>query len=173
MSSNIRVSIRAYAEGDLWILEGTLGNPEQMIYLNGPESEEKLQKRHKSFLAMSADQHAGCMLTILAGSDNPPAGTVGYWESEWKGQKGWEMGWFILPEFQRRGIATAATRSVIELLTNLQRHKFVFAFPSVDNHPSNAICRKLGFTLTEEATAEYPSGSGLLLHTNIWKLALF
>jgi RimJ/RimL family protein N-acetyltransferase len=171
MSSNekIRVSIRPYEQEDLWVLEQTLGDPNQMIYLNGPESEEKLQKRHKLFLGMSADQHAGCMFTILAG--DAPAGTVGYWEDEWKGQKGWEMGWFVLPKFQRRGIATAATRQVIELLTRLNSRKPVFAFPSVDNQPSNAICRKLGFTLTEDARNEYPPGSGRMLHVNIWILA--
>jgi len=172
MSSDIRVSIRPYGEGDQWLLERTLGDPNQMIYLNGPESTEKIQKRHMNFLAMSADPHAGCQFTVLVGSDNSPAGNVGYWESEWKGQKAWEMGWFVLPEFQGRGIATAATRLVIDLLAKLKSHKFVFAFPSVDNHPSNAICRNLGFSLTEEASSEYPSGSGRLLHINIWMLAL-
>jgi len=34
---------------------------------------------------MSADPHAGCQFTILAGPFNAPAGNVGYWESEWKG----------------------------------------------------------------------------------------
>lgn len=141
-----------------------------MTHLNGPESPERLQKRHKDFLAMSRDQHAGCMFTILA--DDAPVGNVGYWESEWKGRPGWEMGWFVVPEFQGRGFATAATRQVIELLTTLKKHNFVFAFPSVDNRPSNAICRKLGFSLTEDVTSEYPVGSGRLLHVNIWRLTL-
>src|SRR5712692_5727101 len=172
MSSDMRVSIRPYGEGDLWLLERTLGDSSQMRNLNGPESEEKIQKRHNKFLAMSADPHTGCQFTVLAGSDNATAGNVGYWESEWKGQKGWEMGWFVLPEFQGRGIATAATRLVIESLSKLKSRKFVFAFPSVDNHPSNAICRNLGFTLTEEVSNEYPPGSGRLLDVNVWVLAL-
>jgi RimJ/RimL family protein N-acetyltransferase len=169
MSSN-KVSIRPYGEGDLWLLERTLGDPSQMIYLNGPESVEKIQNRHKKLLAMSAN--AGCQFTILAGAENAAAGNVGYWESEWKGQKGWEMGWFVLREFQRGGIATAASRQVIELLAKLQSHKFVFAFPSVDNLPSNAICRNLGFTLIEDISSEYPPGSGRLLHVNVWRLPL-
>jgi RimJ/RimL family protein N-acetyltransferase len=172
MRSEIRVSIRPYGEGDLWLLERTLGDPSQMTNLNGPESEEKIQRRHKKFLAMSADPQTGCQFTVLAGSDNAPAGNVGYWESEWKGQKGWEMGWFVLPEFQGRGIATAATRLVVESLSKLKSHKFVFAFPSADNHPSNAICRNLGFALTEEVSNEYPPGSGRSLRVNIWTLAL-
>ena len=173
MGSDTRVSIRPHEDGDLWILERTLGDPKQMIQLNGPESAEQIQKRHKLFLTMSADQHAGCMFTILLGSADA-AGNIVYWESEWKGQKGWEMGWFVLPEFQGRGIATAATKQVIELLSKLENNsnKFVFAFPSVDNHPSNAICRKMGFILKEDVNSEYPLGSGRSLHVNIWTLAL-
>ena len=169
---DIDVSIRPYAEGDLWLLERTLGNPGQMVHLNGPESIEHIRKRHNKFLAMSADPHAGRQFTILTGSLNVAAGNVGYWESEWKGKTGWEMGWFVLPEFQGRGIATAATRLVIDLITKLESHKFVFAFPSVENHQSNAICRKLGFILTEQVSSEYPPGSKRLLRCNIWMLTL-
>ncbi len=137
-------------------MERTLGDSGQMVHLTGPESIEQIRKRHSKFLAMSADPHDGCQFTILAGSPSAPAGNVGYWESQWKGKTGWEMGWFVLPEFQGCGIATAATRLVIDLITKLESHKFVFAFPSVENHQSNAICRKLGFILTERVSSEYP-----------------
>jgi hypothetical protein len=43
--------------------------------------------------------------------------------------------------------------------------------PSVDNPPSNAICRKLGFTLLEERQFEYPVGNFMLC--NVWQLDLF
>jgi RimJ/RimL family protein N-acetyltransferase len=172
MSGDVEVSVRPYAEGDLWLLERTLGDPSQMVHLNGPESMEQIRKRHRKFLAMSADPHAGCQFTVLAGPVHSPAGNVAYWESEWKGQTGWEMGWFVLPEFQGRGVATAATRLIIDLVTKLPSHKFVLAFPSVDNHPSNAICRKLGFTLTERVSSEYPPGSKRSLQVNVWKLTL-
>ena len=153
-------------------MERTLGDPSQMVYLNGPESAEKIRNRHKKYVALSADPHAGCMFTILAGPDGAPAGNVGYWESEWRGQKGWELGWFVLPEFQGRGIASASTRLVIELVAKLGGHKIAFAFPSVDNLASNAVCRNLGFDLTEDVSSEYPPGSGRTLHVNVWKLAL-
>ena len=172
MIGDIDVSIRPYSEGDRWLLERTLGDPNQMVHLNGPESMENIRKRHNRFLAMSADPHAGCQFTILAGSPHSPAGNVGYWESEWKGEVGWEMGWFVLPEFQGRGIATVATKLVINLVTKLQSHKFIFAFPSVDNHPSNAICKKLGFALTEQVSSEYPPSSKRFLDVNIWVLSL-
>ena len=45
------------------------------------------------------------------------------------------------------------------------------AFPAVDNPPSNALCRKLGFTLIEECEFEYPKGH--FMRCNDWRLDLF
>ena len=45
------------------------------------------------------------------------------------------------------------------------------AFPAVDNLASNAMCRKLGFTLLEEYEVEFPPGN--LLRCNDWQLDLF
>ena len=165
------VTLRPYAEGDMWVLERTLGDPNQMVHLNGPESAEKLRKRHKNFVAMSADPSAGCMFTIVIGSENAPAGNVGYWETEWDGQRGWETGWFVLPEFQGKGIAAAATRLLVNRVAKLDR-EFLFAYPSVNNGPSNAISKKLGFTLIGQTESEYPPKSGRSLHVNIWRLDL-
>lgn len=96
-----RVSVRPYASGDRWVLEKTLGASSEMEHLNGPESIEQIQRRHERFLAMSADRRAGCMYTIMVGPS--AAGSVGYWETDWEGEKAWETGWFVLPEFQGLG----------------------------------------------------------------------
>ncbi len=172
VSEEAGISIRPYANGDMWLLERTLGEPSQMVHLNGPETNERIQRRHKLFVSMSADPHEGCQFTVLVGPTDAPAGNVGYWESEWKGQKAWELGWFVLPEFQGRGVATAAVRLVIDRISKLQSPKAAVAFPSVNNHASNAICRSLGFTLKEEVGSEYPPGSGRSLQVNVWWLSL-
>ncbi len=44
------------------------------------------------------------------------------------------------------------------------------AFPNVDNAPSNAICRKLGFELLEECEFEFPKGH--FMTCNDWRLDL-
>lgn len=165
------ISLRPYSSDDKWVLERTLGDPVQMVHLNGPESEERLKRRHELFLTMSSDQSAGCMYTITVGAGSSPAGNVGFWETEWEGENGWETGWFVLPEFQRKGVATAATKLLIEHVAQLSR-RFMFAFPSVGNTPSNSICRKLGFVLMGENESEYPPKSGLKLRHNVWRLDL-
>jgi hypothetical protein len=43
----------------------------------------------------------------------------------------------------------------------------------VENAPSNAICRKLGFTLVNVSEYEYPKDSGNIMRCNDWRLDLF
>jgi RimJ/RimL family protein N-acetyltransferase len=50
---------------------------------------------------------------------------------------------------------SAQLRTPFERARAEGRHRFKHAFPSVTNPPSNAICRKLGFTLKGELDFEY------------------
>jgi len=70
----------------------------------------------------------------------------------------YEMGWSVLPAFQGQGIASAAVTQALVTAQSDGKHRFLHAFPSVDNLPSNAVCRKSGFTLVEEVEGEYPKG---------------
>jgi RimJ/RimL family protein N-acetyltransferase len=76
----------------------------------------------------------------------------------------------VLPAFQGRGLAGRATAEAITVARAERKHRFLHAFPSVDNAPSNAICRKLGFTLVEECEFEYPLGNPM--RCNDWRLDL-
>src|SRR6266567_235294 len=156
MTERIAVTVRPYSDGDLAVLERTLGDPRMMTHLGGPESAEKLRDRHRKFSALSADPTSGCVFVILVGNREVAAGSVGYWEKEWQGQQVWETGWSVLPEFQGQGIATRATTAVVERARTEGKHRYIHAFPSVDNPPSNAVCRKVGFTLQGEYEFEYP-----------------
>ena len=49
-------------------------------------------------------------------------------------------------------------------------HRFVHAFPSVDNPASNAVCRRLGFESLGEAEVEYPKGT--MFRANDWCMDL-
>jgi RimJ/RimL family protein N-acetyltransferase len=73
-------------------------------------------------------------------------------------------------EYQGRGIAVAATARAIELARHADKHRFMHAFPSVENAPSNAICRKLAFGLLEACEFEYPKGR--FMTCNDWRLDL-
>jgi RimJ/RimL family protein N-acetyltransferase len=96
---------------------------------------------------------------------------VGYWERKWRGEDVYEVGWSTLPAFQGRGFASTATSLAVAQASQDGHHRFIHAFPSVQNQPSNAICRKVGFTLLEEVEFEYPKGS--FMQCNDWRFDLF
>jgi RimJ/RimL family protein N-acetyltransferase len=50
------------------------------------------------------------------------------------------------------------------------KHRFIHAFPSVENGASNAICRKVGFILQGEVDFEFPPGH--FMRCNDWRLDL-
>ena len=108
---------------------------------------------------------------IVVGREKVAAGSIGYWEKEWQDEQVWETGWSVLPEFQGHGIASRATASVVERARAEGKHRYINAFPSVDNGPSNAICQKTGFTLMGSFDFEYPPGHPL--RCNDWRLDLF
>ena len=158
-----------WGEDDLPLLHRLLGDPAMMEHLGGPESPDKIEERHGRYLD---GQTPAKMFKVVETATGESVGSVGYWEREANEGQVWETGWMVLPEFQGRGIATEATRQVIDLCRAEQTHRYLYAYPSVDNEPSNAICRKLGFELVDEEEYEYPKGSGNILRCNDWRLDL-
>jgi RimJ/RimL family protein N-acetyltransferase len=158
----VKVRLDPWGPGDHELLRRLNGDPAMMEHLGGAETEEKIAERQARF-----ERDPGCLKIVADGKD---VGWVGYWEREWRGGTVYEMGWTVLPEAQGRGIAVAATRLAIEAARATGRHRHAHAFPSVDNAASNAICKKLGFTLLEALDFEYPPGS--VMRCNDWRLDL-
>ncbi|THA29886.1 N-acetyltransferase [Streptomyces sp. A1277] len=164
------VRIEPWSDGDLDLLRRA-NAPELMDHLGGPESEDQLLGRHARYVALSADRTGrGRMFRIALTGEAEAVGTIGFWERTWRDQEVYETGWTVLPEFQGRGIASAATRAVAARARAARKHRYVHAYPSVANGPSNGVCRAAGFTLLGECEIEYPPGHPL--RANDWRLDL-
>lgn len=111
------------------------------------------------------------MFVIVVQPENVSVGSIGYWEKEWLGQPIWESGWRILPEYQGKGIVTKAISLMIKRAQAELKHRYIHAFPSVDNVKSNIICKKTGFILQKEVDFEYPPGK--FMRSNDWRFDLF
>jgi RimJ/RimL family protein N-acetyltransferase len=159
------IRLEPWGEDDLWLVERLMGDPVMTEHLGGPESPEKLTKRQRRYARPGSG-----MFKIVDEATGEAVGSIGFWEREWRGQQVYETGWSVLPEFQGRGIAGRATALAIELAREDGKHRFLHAFPSVENAASNAICRKLGFTLVEECEFEFPPGH--TMRCNDWRLDL-
>jgi RimJ/RimL family protein N-acetyltransferase len=163
------IILRPWSENDLPLLIKLMSDPDVMGHLGGPETPEQIERRNKRY-AHDSDGGIDHMFKIALAPTGEPVGKIGYWKKNWRDRLVYEMGWMVLPEYQGRGVATKAGEAVIDLIRAVQQFQFVHAFPSVSNPPSNAICRKLGFSLLEECQFEYPPGQ--LMTVNDWQLDL-
>jgi RimJ/RimL family protein N-acetyltransferase len=161
-----RVRLEPWGSEDLPLLQKLLSDPEMTEHLGGPESPEKIAERQKRYAQPGSRQ-----FKIVDQATGEGAGWVGYWERDWRGEQVYEVGWSVLPAFQGRGIAGSATEQLIAIARSEGSRRFMHAYPSVDNAPSNAICRKLGFKLLGSSEFEYPKGS--FMECNDWRLDLF
>ena len=159
------VRIVPWGPGDLPLLEALLGDPAMMEHLGGPESPEKIAERQERYESMPAG-----VFKVVEVESGTAVGWVGYWDKTWRGAEVYEVGWFVLPAFQGRGIAGAATAQALDAARAEGRRPFAHAFPSVENAPSNAICRKLGFELLGPCDFEYPPGQQM--RCNDWRCGL-
>ncbi|WP_028062384.1 GNAT family N-acetyltransferase [Solirubrobacter soli] len=156
------VRLDPWTEDDLPLVQALLGDPAMTEYLGGPEDPDKIVERHARYVATPT------AFKIVV--DGVPAGWVGYWEHEWQGETIYEIGWSVLPGFQGQGVATEGTRLALESARASDGPRVVHAFPVPGNGPSNAICRKCGFTLLGEVDFEFPKG--VWSPCNDWKLDL-
>jgi RimJ/RimL family protein N-acetyltransferase len=163
------VRLEEWGAGDLPLLRRTLGDPEMTRYIGGPESEEKLVDRQARFEKLAASG-TGHMFKIVDETTDEAIGTVGYWDRPDVDEDVYEAGWFVVPGFQGRGVATAATRLAVARARAEGKHRYLHAYPSVENGPSNALCATLGFTLLGATDFEYPPGN--TLRCNDWRLDL-
>jgi RimJ/RimL family protein N-acetyltransferase len=161
------VTLQPWGSGDLPLLARLMGDPRMTEHLGGPESPDKLRERQGRYERLEGSDR---MFKIVDTASGTGVGSVGFWTKQWHDEQVYEIGWMVVPEFQGRGIAMAATAEAIELAKGDDFHRFMHAFPHIDNAPSNAICRKLGFELLEACEFEFPKGH--FMTCNDWRLDL-
>lgn len=139
------MELRDISIDDLSLYEALLTDPATMAELGGPRPREGLERKLRGIVE---DVRAGRIwyLTIVPDDAGVPAGTICVWDHDWRGEAISEIGWMVLPAFQGRGLGSGAVGRVLEKARAERRWGVVHAFPGVTNRPSNAICRKLGFS---------------------------
>jgi len=172
-----QVRLAPWSEDDFPLLV-RLNSPQMTEHLGGPETQAQLEVRHKRYVAAARSgtfhdtdrSYAAYVFKVLLDPDEVAVGNVNFWTRAWKGDAVYEMGWGVLPEYQGRGIASAAVTEAVEIARATKGCVTVHAFPSVNNAPSNGICRKIGFELLGETEFEYPKGHWM--RCNDWRLSL-
>lgn len=109
-----------------------MGDPRMSEHLGGAESPDKLRDHQGRDERLGG---SGRMFKIVEPASVGGAGSVGFWTKEWRDGQVYEVGWMVVPEFQGCGIAVAATVQAIKLAQHDNKHRFMHAFPNVDNAP--------------------------------------
>jgi RimJ/RimL family protein N-acetyltransferase len=161
------IQLEPWSDDDLTLLRRFLGDATMMAFLGGPQTEQQIRAANRRQAAVAPAGEGGMFKVIV---DGCPVGGVGYWHKEWQGDDVFEAGWHIYPEHQGRGFATQAVEAAIVKAREHGGRRFLHAFPDVGNAASNAVCRRLGFTLRGEYDFEYPEGRPM--RCNDWRLDL-
>src|SRR4051794_39618120 len=134
-----------------------------MRELGGPRPREDIERAHRRRLGDP------WWFTIVDGPEQLAAGNIGVWENDLDGRVVHETGWMILPAHQGRGLASAALAELLHRARAEPAFTELHAFPGVTNEPSNALCRKFGFTARGERDIEF---SGRPLRCRHWVVSV-
>jgi RimJ/RimL family protein N-acetyltransferase len=159
------VELRPYTDADRWLTEALETDERVMSELGGAWPVDAIPQIHRRRLASIAN--GTWWFTIVPVPDVAPIGMLGIFGSEFQGSAISEVGWSVLPEHQGRGYASAALRMVLERALADGRWGTIHAFPGATHAPSNALCRKFGFSLLGQETIDY---GGRSLRCNHWAL---
>jgi RimJ/RimL family protein N-acetyltransferase len=159
------MELLTYTDGDLALTEALECDPEVMSELGGPHPKEEIPRIHRMRLDRIANGE--WWFKIVPDPSGPPAGAIGIWETTWSESRIHEVGWMVLPAFQGRGIATRALDILVSRARSDPRFRRIHAFPGISNGPSNALCRKFGYSRTEQCEVDY---AGRKLRVNHWEL---
>jgi RimJ/RimL family protein N-acetyltransferase len=159
------VELVPYSEEHLDLTRALECDPEVMRELGGPADAADIPRLHR--MRVETVANGEWWFVIVPEPSGPPAGTIGIWESRFREAPIHEVGWTVLPDFQGRGIATEALRVVIDRARSDPRFDRIHAFPGVSNAPSNALCRRAGFTHVEEYDVRFRDRP---LRVNHWEL---
>jgi len=159
------VELRPYNDEHPGLTEALELDPEVMKELGGPADPADLDRVHR--MRVETVARGEWYFVIVPEPSDPPAGAIGIWESTVSGLALHEVGWMVLPEFQGRGIATEALALLIDRARSDPGYDRIHAFPGATNTPSNALCRRAGFDMTEGMEVKFRDRP---LRVNHWEL---
>ena len=161
------MKLRDITMDDLPLYAAMLEDESMMSELGGPLPADGMEAKLREIVQGVEDGTVWYSVIVPDEDPSAGAGTVCIWTSEAEGEPQSEIGWMVLPEYQGRGLATEATRAILQRAREEGKWGAIHAHPGVTNAASNAICRKLGFRKVGEREVEFRSRP---LRTNHWVL---
>jgi RimJ/RimL family protein N-acetyltransferase len=162
------VILADFSTHDFALVERILSDPRMMDDFGGAFAPEKIEKAQRHYLA-SSESEEGWAFTIRPAEGAEAAGLAFLWDRPWRDDVITELVCQVLPEYQRRGLATAAALAVIARARLERRCKSVHSFPPEVSSAAAALCAKLGLTRLDRCDVDF---AGARLRGRHWRLDL-
>jgi RimJ/RimL family protein N-acetyltransferase len=162
----MHVTLERWSADDLAVLQ-RVNTPEMTRFLgDGEETDEVLAERHAEYLDL---WESGEVRMFRIDVDGEASGYAGWWEEEHDGMPVYEVGCVVEPRWHGHGVASAALSEVVRLAAATGDRHLIVGYAHVDNAASNALCRRVGFSLV--GTGIYPLDEGKApLSVNVWMI---
>ncbi len=160
------VTLRRWGADDLAVLK-RVNTPEMTRFLGGgDETDEVLAERHAEYLDL---WESGEVRMFRIEVDGEASGYAGWWEEVHDGMPVYEVGCVVEPQWHGHGVASAALSELVRLAATTGDRHLIVGYAHVDNEASNALCRRVGFSLV--GTGSYPLDDGEdPLSVNVWMI---
>ena len=160
------VTLRRWGADDLEVLK-RVNTPEMTRFLGGgDETDEVLAERHAEYLDL---WESGEVRMFRIEVDGEAAGYAGWWEEVHDDMPVYEVGCVVEPQWHGHGVASAALSELVRLAATTGDRHLIVGYAHVDNEASNALCRRVGFSLV--GTGSYPLEDGEdPLSVNVWMI---
>ncbi|MFA5990033.1 MAG: GNAT family protein [Sphingomonas sp.] len=160
-----RLRLRPLVSADADALHDIYSDAEAMAWWSHGPHETFAQTQAKVAESLVADGWRGWAITLIG--DDRAIGTLGAHEKRQGAVV--EIGYSLARARWGAGLATEALTALLDYLFEIDRARRVYADTDPDNIRSNAVLRKLGFTLEAVLREEWETHIGVR-DSNIWGL---
>jgi len=162
-----RLILRPTSEEDAEIMFELLNTPKWLKYIGDRniDSIESAKEYIKTKMLPQLDRLGYSNYTIIRVSDNLKIGICGLYDRE--GLDGIDLGFAILPEYERKGYAFESANKLKNMALNEFGLSEIIAITTKDNIASHKLLEKLGFNLNRTTKLPKDDDELLLYHINI------
>lgn len=149
-----RLYMKRTVESDFTFVKGVYGDSRMMKLLGGAQSEAVIQRRFDEYLKHWEQFGHGPCIAVLK-TTGARVGIFGLQYETIEGETCPELGWMVMPEYQRQGYAFECAKAYLDYGLNHLHFKKVKACPDPGNAASIRIIEKLGLSFDRMVSYSY------------------
>lgn len=150
----------------LAVLRQIYQDPAMMEHLGGPLPDEELTAMMERW-RQHWQRHGFGSYVVRQKSTAEWVAQVKLLYLDFEGQPAIEIGWMVLPKFQRQRVATETMQALVRYARTAHPTLPIVAFPDEANVASNRICEKLGMVRGKTFSWEW---LGRTLTSVLWRI---